>query len=105
MSSAKLPKQCLYQNKIETSYARCYNSIVAPTNTSDYNFGETIKFNIPTSYNTVMSAKDTMVKFNINISSLNGANAGLSVPGTCFLIMQGLIVLFKKCESFTVEHY
>ena len=56
MSTAKLPKQCLYQNKIETSYARCYNSSVAPTNTSDYNFGETIKVNIPTSYNTVMSA-------------------------------------------------
>ena len=89
MSSAKLPKQCLYQNKIETSYARCYNSIVAPTNTSDYNFGETIKFNIPTSYNTVMSAKDTMVKFNINISSINGANAGASVPGTCFFNRAG----------------
>ena len=97
-SGAKLPKQCLYQNKIETSYARCYNSSVAPTNTSDYNFGETIKINIPTSYNTVMSAKDTMVKFNINISSAGAAAAAgsIGIPGKCYFNRCGAYGTFQK---------
>ena len=41
-----LPKQLLYNNKIEASYARNYQSNIAPQNGQSYNLGETIIFNI-----------------------------------------------------------
>ena len=48
-----LPKQCLYTNKINSSYARNFQSAIAPQNGTEYNFGETIILNIPTSENLV----------------------------------------------------
>ena len=61
-----LPKQCLYTNKIESSYAKNYNSNIASVNGTEFNLGETMIFNIPTGYNNVMSAKDSVLKFNFN---------------------------------------
>ena len=43
-----LPKQCLYTNKINSSYAKNYNAAIVPVNGTDYNLGETIIINIPT---------------------------------------------------------
>ena len=43
-----LPKQCLYTNKINSSYAKNYNAAIAPVNGTSYNLGETIIINIPT---------------------------------------------------------
>ena len=80
-----LPKQCLYTNKINSSYARNYNAAIAPVNGTSYNLGETIIINIPTGYNTVMSAKDSVLKFNLN---LRGAAA---LPATVF---------FNRCGAF-----
>ena len=62
-----LPKQCLYTNKINSSYAKNYNAAIAPVNGTSYNLGETIILNVPTGFNTVMSAKDSVLKFNLNL--------------------------------------
>lgn len=81
-----LPKQCLYTNKINSSYARNYNAAIAPVNGTSYNLGETIIINVPTGYNTVMSAKDSLLKFNLN---LRGAAA---LPTTT--------AFFNRCGAF-----
>ena len=61
-----LPKQCLYTNKINSSYSKNFQSAIAPQNGSEYNLGETVIINIPCSQNLVMSAADTILKFNLN---------------------------------------
>tara|TARA_R110000851_G_scaffold38124_2_gene98026 strand:+ start:2829 stop:4127 length:1299 start_codon:yes stop_codon:yes gene_type:complete len=61
-----LPKQALYGNKIQSSYARNYQSKIAPQNGRDYSLGETIIINVPTASNIVMSGADTLIKFKIN---------------------------------------
>ena len=81
-----LPKQCLYTNKINSSYARNYNAAIAPVNGTSYSLGETIIINIPTGYNTVMSAKDSLLKFNLN---LRGAAA-----------LPTVVAYFNRCGAF-----
>jgi hypothetical protein len=44
-----LPKNLLYQNKIESAYSRSYTTHVQPTNSGSFSDGQTIMFNIPTS--------------------------------------------------------
>lgn len=81
-----LPKQCLYTNKINSSYARNYNAAIAPVNGTSYSLGETIILNVPTGYNTVMSAKDSLLKFNLN---LRGAAA-----------LPSVVAFFNRCGAF-----
>ena len=71
-----LPKQCLYTNRINSSYARNFQSAIAPQNGTEYNLGETIIINIPCASNLVMSAADTILKFNVNFAQ--GATANTS---------------------------
>jgi hypothetical protein len=70
-----LPKQCLYTNKINSSYARNFQSAIAPQNGTEYNLGETIILNIPTSPNLVASGQDSILKFNVNLRNASGAAA------------------------------
>ena len=81
-----LPKQCLYTNKIESSYAKNYNSNIASVNGTEFNLGETMIFNIPTGYNNVMSGRDSCLKFNFNCKNPAGG-----VPATA---------CFNKCGAF-----
>ena len=62
-----LPKNCLYKNKINSSYAKNYQSVIQPQNGNDATFGDTIIFNIPTGNNLVMSGADTILKFDFTI--------------------------------------
>ncbi len=81
-----LPKQCLYTNKINSSYAKNYNAAIAPVNGTAYSLGETIILNIPTGYNTVMSAKDSVLKFNLNLRGV------AALPTTA--------AYFNRCGAF-----
>ena len=82
-----LAKNCLYANKINSSYARNYMSVIQPQNGNDAILGDTIIFNIPTGNNLVMSGADTVLKFDLTI---RGAGAG-NVADT---------VLFNKAVGF-----
>ena len=62
-----LPKNCLYTNKINSSYAKNYQSVIQPQNGNDATYGDTIIFNIPTGNNLVMSGADTILKFDFTI--------------------------------------
>jgi hypothetical protein len=69
-----LPRGLQYVNAIQSSYARNYQSNIAPQNgMGPYGPGETIMLNIPTSRNTVLSGGDSVFKFNLTVT--NGAAA------------------------------
>jgi hypothetical protein len=69
-----LPRNLQYVNAIQSSYARNYQSNIAPQNgLGPYGPGETIIINIPTSRNTVLSGGDSVFKFNLTVT--NGADA------------------------------
>ncbi len=70
-----LPRNALYQNNIETSYARNYTNNISPQNGQTYGVGETIIINIPTGRNLVMSGADSVLKFNLTASNSGGAVA------------------------------
>ena len=89
-----LPKQCLYTNKINSSYARNFQSAIAPQNGSEYNFGETIILNIPTGANLVASGQDSILKFNFNFR--NGGGAGT----TYRLNRSGAYSIFQRMRIF-----
>jgi hypothetical protein len=63
----------LYQNKIESSYARNFISKIQPQNTSNYSLGQTTIFNIPCMANQVLSGVDSVL--NVRLCLRNGANA------------------------------
>ena len=74
-----LPKNCLYTNKINSSYARQFMSVIQPQNGNDAVLGDTIIFNIPTGNNLVLSGADTVLKFDLTIKAGTTANLGSTV--------------------------
>jgi hypothetical protein len=70
-----LPRNLQYVNAIQSSYARNYQSNIAPQNgLGPYSVGETIIINIPTSRNTVLSGGDSVLKFNLTVTNGGTAN-------------------------------
>lgn len=76
-----LPKQLLYDNKINASYARNYNSVLQPQNTSNYGLGQTCIINIPAMNNTAMSGGDTILSMKLRLAS--GATDTLTHLNRC----------------------
>jgi hypothetical protein len=71
---SKLPTNLLYQNKLESAYARSFTTHIQPQNgQNDYTDGQTIIINIPTSPNQVMASSESVFKFNLTVT--NGATA------------------------------
>lgn len=84
-----LPKNCLYTNKIQSSYARQYQSVIQPQNGNDATFSDTIIFNIPTGNNLVMSGADSSVKLDFTFKA--NATAPGNIAGS---------VLLNKCGAY-----
>ena len=68
-----LPSKLLYNNKINSSYARNYMSVLQAQNTANYNLGQTAIFNIPCQRNQVLSGADTLLS--MKFKTRNGATA------------------------------
>jgi len=83
-----LPKNALYTNKVQTSYARNYQSQIQPQNGLNYNAGETIIINIPTSPNLVMSGADTVLKCTLNIANAAACIANFDRGGIAGIIQR-----------------
>jgi hypothetical protein len=65
-----IPKQLVYQNKVESAAARSYKSNIAPQNgTGNYGAGETIIINIPTRANLVTAMSENYLKFDVSFTS------------------------------------
>jgi hypothetical protein len=88
-----LPKNALYTNKINSSYARNYQSVIQPQN-GDATFNDTIIFNIPTGNNLVMSGADTVLKFDLTIRA--GDNANGNVNNSVFFNKAGAYGCFQR---------
>ena len=91
-----LPKNCLYTNKINSSYARNYQSVIQPQN-GDATFGDTIIFNIPTGNNLVMSGADTVLKFDFTIK---GTDATGNAVNTVLMNKSGGYGCFQRMRIF-----
>ena len=83
-----LPKNALYTNKVQTSYARNYQSQIQPQNGLNYNAGETIIINVPTSNNLLMSGSDTVLKCSLNFSNGAVSTANLDRGGIAGVIQR-----------------
>jgi hypothetical protein len=71
---SKIPSNLLYQNKLESAYARSYTTHIQPQNGSNnYGDGQTIIINLPTSANQVMASSESVLKFDLTV--LNSGTA------------------------------
>jgi hypothetical protein len=68
-----LPKNLLYQNKVDAMGARPYTSNIQPQGAQTYSANDVMIFNIPCNRNTVLSPHDTYLKF--SMTGTNGATA------------------------------
>ena len=68
-----LPKNLLYQNKVDAMGARPYTSNIQPQGAQTYAANDVMIFNIPCNRNTVLSPHDTYLKF--SMTGTNGATA------------------------------
>jgi len=68
-----LPKNLLYQNKVDAMSAKAYTSNIQPQGAQTYAANDVMIFNIPCNRNTVLSPHDTYLKF--NLTATNGATA------------------------------
>ena len=70
-----IPKQLIYQNKVESAAARGYKSNIAPQNgTGNYGAGDTIIINIPTRANLVTAMSENYLKFDVSFTNGGTAN-------------------------------
>ena len=100
-----LPKQLLYNNKIEASYARNYQSNIAPQNGQSYNLGETIIINIPTSNNLVMSGADSVLKCSLNVKTGAAATYASFDRGGIASIIQRLRIFHGTTLLSDIDNY
>jgi hypothetical protein len=90
-----LPKNALYTNKLQSSYARNFMTSIQPQN-GDANLGDTIIFNVPTGGNLVMSGADTVLKLSLTIRG----NAAGHATGTVNLNKGGAYGCFQRLRIF-----
>lgn len=91
-----LPKNCLYTNKINSSYAKNFMAVIQPQN-GDAGLNDTIIFNIPTGGNNLcMSGADSVIKFGL---TLRGGGIG-SGAGTVHLNKGGAYGCFQRMRVF-----
>lgn len=62
-----LPKNLLFENKINVAYAKNFNSVLQPQNTSNYGLGQTAIINIPAMSNTAMSGADSLLSLKLKV--------------------------------------
>jgi hypothetical protein len=67
-----LPSKLLYQNKIESSYARNFISKIQPQNTSNFGLGQTTIINIPCMSNQVLSGVDSVLNVRLPLRNTGG---------------------------------
>lgn len=69
-----LPKQLLYQNKVDAMGARPYTSSMQPQGAQNYGVNDVIIMNIPCNRNTVLSPHDSYLKFSVVCTNGGVAN-------------------------------
>ena len=94
-----LPSKLLYQNKIESSYARNFISKIQPQNTSNFGLGQTTTINIPCMSNQVLSGVDSVL--NVRLCLKSGEATGTTfVTDTVKLDGAGIISAIQRVRIF-----
>ena len=94
-----LPSKLLYQNKIESSYARNFISKIQPQNTSNFALGQTTIFNIPCQANQVLSGVDTVLNIRLALRSSDAAGTAIAADGAV-LDSAGIISAIQRIRVF-----
>ena len=89
-----LPRQLLYENKINSSYSRNYNSVIQPVNSSEYGLGQTCIINIPCDSQTCLSGADSVLSMRLKLRNASGANA------TAFLNKCGIAGCIQRLRIY-----
>ena len=90
-----LPAKLLFNNKINSSFARNFNSVIQAQNTSNYGLGQTAIFNIPCMRNQVLSGADTLLSLKLKVK--NGATAA----NDAFLNKGGIAAAIQRLRIFS----
>ena len=93
-----LPSKLLYQNKIESSYARNFISKIQPQNTSNFGLGQTTIINIPCMANQVLSGVDSVL--NVKLELRDGGSAAAITADTVKLDGAGIISAIARIRIF-----
>ena len=94
-----LPSKLLYQNKIESSYARNFISKIQPQNTSNFALGQTTIFNIPCQANQALSGVDTVLNVRLALRSSDAAGTAIAANGA-LLDSAGIISAIQRVRIF-----
>ena len=94
-----LPSKLLYQNKIESSYARNFISKIQPQNTSNFGLGQTTIFNIPCMANQVLSGVDTVLNIRLALRAGDAAGTAIAADGAV-LDAAGIISAIQRVRIF-----
>ena len=90
-----LPAKLLYNNKINSSYARNFNSVIQAQNTSNYGLGQTAIFNIPCMRNQVLSGADTMLSIKLRVRN------GATLANFAYLNKGGIAAAIQRLRIFS----
>jgi hypothetical protein len=90
-----LPSKLLFNNKLNSSYARNFNSTIQAQNTFNYGLGQTAIFNIPCMKNQVLSGADTLLSVRLRIRNASGA------ANTAFLNKGGIASAIQRLRIFS----
>ena len=90
-----LPSKLLFNNKINSSYARNFMSTLQAQNTANYSLGQTAIFNIPCMRNQVLSGADTLLSMKFKVR--NGGTANNST----FLNKGGIAASIQRLRIFS----
>jgi hypothetical protein len=90
-----LPSKLLYNNKINASYARNFNSVIQAQNSQNYGLGQTAIFNIPCMRNQVLSGSDTMLSLRLRMAN------GASINNDVYLNKGGIASAIQRLRIFS----
>ena len=68
-----LPSKLKFANRVESSFARNFQSVINPQNTSNAGLGQTTIINLPTMQNQFMSGIDSVYNYTLNLRNATGA--------------------------------
>jgi len=90
-----LPSKLLFNNKINSSYARNFNSVIQAQNSTNYGLGQTAIFNIPCQRNQVLSGADTLLALKFKIRN------GATLDNEAFLNKGGIASAIQRLRIFS----
>ena len=78
-----LPSKLKFANRVESSFARNFQSVINPQNTSNAGLGQTTIINLPTMQNQFTSGMDCLFNYTLNLRNSSGADSTRATLNKC----------------------